>query len=243
MNKWFKVGIVGVALSLVTLGALAFAVLRPMPVSAQGGINSGPGMGRGGRMGGPGGGLGQGSPFTHPGGPGGAWGSIDREALLAEALGITVEELQAARQQADVAAVLQAVDEGLITQNEADSTLARIQLRSYLDRDALLAEALELTPEALQAARDEGKPLAVIIYEQGLDPATLRTKMETAHEEAVQQAVTDGVITQEQADEILAGPGAGFGPQGFDGFHGRGGFGGRGGPAGPPGFGGGFGWQ
>jgi lambda repressor-like predicted transcriptional regulator len=209
-------------------------------------------------MGGPGAGFGQSGQFAHPGGPGGVWGSIDREALLAEALSITVEELQAARQQADLAAVQQAVDEGLITQDEADLMSARIQLKNYLDRDSLMAEALGLTPEELQAGRDEGKPLPVIIYEQGLDPATLRTNMQTAYEAAIQQAVTDGVITQEQADEILAGPqgfgrfpgrggfggSGGFGgPQGFDGFQGRGGFRGRGGPANPQGFGGGFGWQ
>jgi hypothetical protein len=164
-------------------------------------------------------------------GPGRLGGSIDRQALLAEALGITVEELQAAQEEANRAAIQQAVDEGLITQEEADSMLSRMALRSYLDREALLAEALGITEEELEAARSEGKPLMVLMYELELDPATVRTALQTAYEEAIQQAVTDGVITQEQADEILESGGPGFGgPRRFrGGFGGPGRFGGLGG--------------
>jgi hypothetical protein len=98
-----------------------------------------------------------------------------------------------------------------------------------------MAKALGITVEELQAARTEGKPLGVLIYELQLDPATVRTQMRTAFEEAIGQAVTDGVITQEQADQMLQGPG--FGPGGPGG---RGGFGGRGGGFGGPG---GFWWR
>jgi hypothetical protein len=155
-------------------------------------------------------------------GPGRFGGSIDRQALLAEALGITVEELQAAQEEANRAAIQQAVDEELMTQEQADLMLSRMALRSYLDRDALVAEALGITVEELEAARTEGKPLMVLMYELDLEPATVRTALQTAYEEAVQQAVTDGVITQEQADEILESGGPGFGGPGRF----RGGFGG-----------------
>ena len=220
MKKWFIIG--GIAGALVigvaALGIAAFSFL-PSPVNAQEGFRNMPRMMSGrmpfegrsqfGRMG--------------PGGPEMFGGKIDREALLADALGITVEELQAAQDKAHEAAVQQAVDEGLITQDQADTMVAGYKLRNYVDRDAVMAKALGISVEELQAARDEGKPVAVIIYEQGLDPATLRTNMQSAYEETIQQAVADGVITQEQADKITAGAGFGFGP---DGFHGKGGFGG-----------------
>lgn len=227
MKKWFIIG--GIAGALVigvaALGIAAFSFL-PTPVNAQEGFRNMPRMmpgvmpfeGRGqfgpmeqfGRMG--------------PGGPEFFGGKIDREALLADALGITVEELQAAQDKAHEAAVQQAVDEGLITQDQADMMMAGYKLRNYVDRDAVMAKALGISVEELQAARDEGKPVAVIIYEQGLDPATLRTNMQSAFEETVQQAVADGVITQEQADQITTGQGFGFGRDGFGGP--RGGFGG-----------------
>jgi hypothetical protein len=163
-------------------------------------------------------------------------GAIDGNALLAEALDISVKELQAAREQANQAALEQALAEGIITQEQADQMAVRKDLQSYLDRNALLAEALGMTAEELQAAFDEGKTLSDLLGEQGLDAATVRENMQAAFEAAIAQAVEDGVITQEQADALPSGKGFGprtfgprtFGPQGFGGS----GFRGRGGPMG-----------
>jgi hypothetical protein len=163
---------------------------------------------------------------------------IDENALLAEALGITTEALQTAREQANQAALEQAIAEGLITQEQADEMAARKQtaeaLQSYLGRDALLAQALGMTVEELQAANEQGKSLSDLLSEQGLDALTVRENMQAAHEAALAQAVEDGVITQEQADEMsdrmsMGGPGMrsldGRGhPPGPGGFGGRGGF-------------------
>jgi hypothetical protein len=179
------------------------------------------------------------------GGRGAFGGVIDHEALLADALGITAEEFRTANQQARTAAIQQAVDEDLITQAQADLMLGHIQLSNYIDQDALLAGALDITVEELQTARDEGNTLVALVNELGLDAATVRVALNTAYQEAVQQAVTDGVITQDQADQILssARPGlrgfygrGGFG--GFDSFDGPDGFPGRGGFRGPRGAGG-----
>jgi len=241
MKKWLIVGGIASALAIgvVILGIVALSFIMPTPVNAQQGFGSRPHMMRGappfegrdqfGRMEqfGP---MGEFGPFSGPKGFG-FGDTIDREALLADALGITVEELQAAQEQADLAAVQQAVDEGLIDQDQADLMVAGYKLRNYVDREALMAKALGISVEELQAARDEGKPMAVIIYEQGLDPVTLRTNMQTAFEETIQQAVDDGVVTQEQVDQITSGPRGSFGPGGFPGRGGgfdgpRGGFGG-----------------
>jgi len=128
-------------------------------------------------------------------------GTIDYDAILAGALGISVEKLQAAFQAASAAGIDQAVTDGRMTQAQAD--LAKGQY-------------------ALQ------------------NDAKFRAAMQSAYEAALKQAVTDGVITQAQADAILAshaGAGmSGFGT-GFDGFGGR--FD-RGGESGRGGAGGGF---
>lgn len=231
MNKWLKIGAIAgaAALGVVVLGLAAFVALQPGRVSAQVAprlMQEARGAERFGRFEADFGRRGQ---FEHPGGPGRFGGQIDFDALLADALGITVEELEAAYDQAHTAAVQQALDEGLVTQEEADMMLARMQLKDYLDRDELTAKALGITTDELQAAYDEGKPLAVLIYELGLDRTTLRTNMQTAFDEALQQAVADGVITQAQADQLQDGPGFGAGPRGMGGPRVPGGFGGRGG--------------
>ncbi len=56
--------------------------------------------------------------LAHPG-----FAGSDMQALLAEELGISVEELEAAQQVAFEAAVAVAVDEGKITQEQADQIL------------------------------------------------------------------------------------------------------------------------
>lgn len=157
-------------------------------------------------------------------GPRGFFGSsggvIDRDALLADALGITVDELQAAREEAADAALDLAVEEGLITEERAELVRARRALKVYIDHDALLAKALGVSVEDVQAAREE-RSLRNLFFESDLTPAELRDALEAGYQDAVEQAVADGVITQEQADQL------------DDGFRFR--F--RGGKRGHPGFG------
>jgi len=143
--------------------------------------------------------------------------SIDSDALLADALGISVDELAAARQQAQADLLAQAVADGKLTQGQADLILARQALQKYLDPEALFAEALGISADQLQSYRDEGLTLSQILEKAGMTATEVRDAQRAAYQAAVQKAVNDGVISQEQADEILAG--------GFRGFGGMGGFG------------------
>ncbi len=160
----------------------------------------------------------------------------DHAQFLADALGITVEELQAAQSEAAAAGLQQAVDEGLITQAQADQIQARGMDRGFrfgpmlgdtIDPEALLADALGISVEDLEAAQSTARDTALaqaveegkITQEQAdrmqahtaLQPY-LSERMQSAFEEAVQQAVEDDAITQEQADALLAEQADGFGP-------------------------------
>jgi polyhydroxyalkanoate synthesis regulator phasin len=180
----------------------------------------------------------------------------EHSALLAEVLGISQEELQAAVTTARNAAIDQAVADGRITQEQADQMKAQEDGRGMGwgrlgkggDHDAELAEALGITLEELQAAKaevqnrvlDEAVAAGEITQEEAdLMQARqalqeyLRDRLQTVYETAVAQAVTDGVIIQAQADQILSEEGrAFFGPRLGGGRHGR-----HGGPAGGRNFG------
>jgi len=141
----------------------------------------------------------------------GRWGGFGRgedDAAwlehLAAALGITVERLEEARDQAYDAMVADAVAGGQITQERADRLLAKRALQAYIDREAILAAALEMTVEELEAARADGRTVAELMDERGIDAESLQANAQAAVEAAVQQAVADGAITQEQADEFLS---------------------------------------
>lgn len=161
--------------------------------------------------------------------------SIDHQALLADALDISVEELQAAQQQAHEAALAELVDAGYLTDEEVELMAAREALKEAIDRDALLAEALGVTVAEVDEARVNRESMEALIQNSGLSYAEFAEAMQAAHEAAVEQAVEDGVITAEQYEALQnAGPighgfaGHGRGGHGFGG-HGRpGGFGGNG---------------
>jgi len=163
-------GIVSVA--AVAAFALVFAVAAPQQASAHGGPG---GFSRGGfdaaRMAGP----------------------TQSDTHLADALGITAEELQTAQQQAAEAAIDQAVSDGLITEAQAElikehgsrimgmlGTFGHFGVATDIDQEALLADALGISVEDLQNAQTEAKDAALA------------------------QAVEDGRITQEQVDEMNA---------------------------------------
>lgn len=99
------------------------------------------------------------------------------------------------------------------------------------------AQALGMTSEELSNQLWAGKTLADLAAEKGIDLATLRSTVETAIQNAratemrtaIEQAVSDGTITQEHADWLLEGLEKGFLTNGFGLGHGmRGGHHGRG---------------
>jgi hypothetical protein len=180
---------------------------------------------------------------------------------LAAALGITVDELTAARQKAKEAAIAQALEAGLITQAQADQLKAGEKgfpfgggylAENGIDFDALLADALGISVEKLQAAYVQARNASIdqavtdgkLTQEQAdlmkgqsalFASEAFQSAMQSAFESAVNQAVTSGVITQAQADLILANIN-GMGMPGFGGFGGGpgGGHGPHGGEFGPP---------
>lgn len=171
-------------------------------------------------------------------------GRPDRDevkALLAEQLGVTVDELEAAEAAVQESMLAQLVEDGTITQEQLDAMLAMQALRALAqdifsrdDAQAVIAETLGLTVEDLAAAKDEGTRLSDLAEQQGVDLETVMTAVSDARTAAIEAAVADGTLTQDQADSLLSQDGHFFGGHGHGG---RGGHGGHGGMRGGGGFG------
>lgn len=179
-------------------------------------------------------------------------GDVDRSAgneALAEALGITVEELEMAQQSAKEAALADAVAAGALTQEDADAILEGGRFRGRIpfhttNEEGLtyLADALDITVDELQAAMtevmvarlDEAVAEGRITREEAdmllarhevhsrIDRESIEAAMTAALEAAVDEALEAGAITQAQADEILSEGLNSFGRRGHRGPHGRG---------------------
>ena len=127
---------------------------------------------------------------------------------LAEEMGIDLQ--QVAVDQANEK-LQQAVENGRLTQEEADQKLAELQERiesgegfgrpDKSERLEVLAETLGMTTEELQAAIDEGQTPTEIAEAQGIDLDQLAVDRIA---EKLQQAVENGRLTQEEADQKLA---------------------------------------
>ena len=154
-------------------------------------------------------------------------------------IGLEGHELRAAQDSAVDNGIKQAVAEGELAPKQAERMLTWRKLRPYLNPEALAARVLEMTPDQMEAAMSQGKSLWDLAQERKLDFGTARERFLAAGKAAVQQAVADGAITQQEADEVAKMAGHRPGPGGF--FGGHGGFGpmgffGRGPGFGPWGF-------
>jgi hypothetical protein len=194
-KHWFVIPIVSALVLAVAIGVVAFSSSRaasgargvlqvedateePLPWKFEfGGRGS---IGHGGRFG-----LGT---------------SFDYDAYLANELGVTVDELNEARQATEKAALDQAVTEGVITGEQADLMLAERALKQYIDPGKLLSEAFGIGAAELEAARESGQTLNDLLGD--LEPEEIQDAMQSAYQDAVQQAIDDGVITQSQADQL-----------------------------------------
>lgn len=173
---------------------------------------------------------------------------------LATALGIDVTSLQTAKKTAADEALQQAVDQGLITQEQADQMKERgdgsrgfggpeMMRGDKIDYETLLAKALGISADELKAAYSQAANAAldraVANGDLTADQANLsraraalagsekfQSDLKAAYEAALKAAVSDGVITQEQADLLMKEDGAAM-PGGFFGPGGWGGPGGR----------------
>ena len=117
-------------------------------------------------------------------------GDIDTEAL-AEALGISLEELVEARSVAFENLIDKAVELDFITQEDADEIKSEEQVnRRVLHKYLSLAEIAEL--KEYQFYLD-----ALNITEEEFEAA-----IETVQQEKLETAVAKGILTQEQADAI-----------------------------------------
>lgn len=158
---------------------------------------------------------------------------VDEQELLANALGISVEELQAAQLAVKKSVLEQAVADGLLTQAQADELLESsngfrgrglcgLGLQNT-DYAAKLAAELGISVEELQTALNEVQAArlaamveaGVLTQEQAdlmsaydtvqgyVDYEGLNASVKSYFQAAIEQALVDGVITQAQADLML----------------------------------------
>lgn len=140
--------------------------------------------------------------------------------VLADNLGITVEELEGALTQSHIDLVNEKVADGTITEEEAAEIIERIEsgegrllppfggghggghrLAGLVVANS--AEVLGIEVDALREELHAGNSLADVATAQGVDIEQFKADLLAAIASDLDEKVADGSITQEQADRIL----------------------------------------
>jgi hypothetical protein len=142
---------------------------------------------------------------------------------LAEHLGVSTDELEDAAKAAAIDQVDAALAEGRITEEQAEELKERIEEGDaplfgpplvggpdvhhggvvFVDGLDAAAEYLGLGEEELRERLEEGQSLAEIARAEGKSVDGLKQALLDEAEQSVDEAVEDGELTRERADEIL----------------------------------------
>jgi polyhydroxyalkanoate synthesis regulator phasin len=144
---------------------------------------------------------------------------------LANRLGVSVSTLQQDKLGAAEDVLAQLVKDGKLTQNQANQIKQRLQshqactgiakglrgrgvtlqsLKQYLpDVATQVAQGLHMTSTQLVSQLQSGKSLSQIATAQGVSSSQLQTIVTNAIQSAVNKAVSDGNLTQQQATNFM----------------------------------------
>ena len=152
-------------------------------------------------------------------------------ASLADANGVSFEELREVMDELFDEALATAVLEEKITQEQADQIMegraVKRAVSDAINREGLhaaLAEALDLSVEEFEAAVESGERISTLAEAAGVTKEELGEIFSSFRSDAIAQALAEGKITQDQADEMLERMEAGGGWHGgkFGGHRGPG---------------------
>ncbi len=135
-------------------------------------------------------------------------------------LGVDKERVTEAIKQTQQQMVDEAVQQGKMTPDQAAKIKEKLQNDQWFfspffghkhfghkqargGNAALLAQALGMSEDELEAQLKEGKRIDDIAQQQGISMEQLHQKMKELRIGTIQQAVKDGKITQEKADELI----------------------------------------
>ncbi|MCL6448891.1 MAG: DUF2680 domain-containing protein [Armatimonadetes bacterium] len=131
-------------------------------------------------------------------------------------LGMDSEKVTEALKQTQLQMIDEAVQQEKMTPDQAEKIKEKVQNDQWFcgpffgprhgrggPDPEMLAQALGMSQDELQARLKEGKRIDEIAQEQGISVEQLQQKMKELRIEAIEQAVKDGKITREKADEMI----------------------------------------
>lgn len=132
-------------------------------------------------------------------------GILDKDAFVADALGISEVALDSAEQASYDAKIAERVAEGDMTAEEAANKVAIHDFKDGIDDDSVLAQALGISVNDLNTARAANTSYEDLLTNLGLTNDDVRANTTAIKEQLVADAIADGTLTEEQGASVLEG--------------------------------------
>ncbi len=128
-------------------------------------------------------------------------GILEKDVFIADALGISMSELDAAEDASQAAHTAEHIAEGDITEAEAADKAALQAFKESIDKDSVLAQAMGITVADLDAARSQNVEYSDLLDELGLTSQEVREAQQAIYDQLIADAVADGTLSAEQAEQ------------------------------------------
>ena len=145
-------------------------------------------------------------------------GILDKDVFIADSLGISLAEWEAAEDASYDARIAEKIEDGRLTADEAADKQAIHDFKASIDEDSVLAQALGISVAELDEARANNVTYSDLLDELGLTDDEVDAAEQAITAQLVEDAVADGSLTAEQAEQVLNGRDG----HGHGGKHGRG---------------------
>lgn len=145
-------------------------------------------------------------------------GILDKDVFIADSLGVSLAEWEAAEDASYAANIAEKIESGRLTAEEAADKQVIHDFKASIDDDSVLAQALGISVAELDEARANNVTYSDLLEELGLTDDEVDAAEEAITAQLVEDAVADGSLTAEQAEQVLNGRNG----HGHGGKHGRG---------------------
>ena len=145
-------------------------------------------------------------------------GILDKDVFIADSLGVSLAEWEEAEDASYAANIAEKIESGRLTAEEAADKQAIHDFKASIDEDSVLAQALGISVAELDEARADNVTYSDLLDELGLTDDEVDAAEEAITAQLVEDAVADGSLTVEQAEQLLNGRNG----HGHGGKHGRG---------------------
>ena len=145
-------------------------------------------------------------------------GILDKDVFIADSLGVSLAEWEEAEDASYAANIAEKIESGRLTAEEAADKQAIHDFKASIDEDSVLAQALGISVAELDEARADNVTYSDLLDELGLTDDEVDAAEEAITAQLVEDAVADGSLTAEQAEQVLNGRNG----HGHGGKHGRG---------------------